>query len=110
MENEYHITAIHDEKGYKTVRELLARQYNLSYKEPNIQAWNVDVRGDRSLTLRHIPVDRVPMGSDTEAVLKHLHRLWGFDIHLESVICEKGTKDKVVDDFHCPPHASEPLP
>lgn len=98
MENEYQITAIHDDNGYQYVREQLARQYNLSYREPNIQVWNVDIRGDRSLTLRHIPVDRVPLGEDTDDVLKHVHRLWGFDIHLESVIDKK-----VVDDYHCPP-------
>lgn len=103
MENEYHVKAIHDENGYQLVREQLARQYNLSYNEPNIQVWNVNIRGDRSLTLRHIPVDRVPMNADTTEVLKHIHRLWGFDIHLESVIGDKKDGDKVVDDYHCPP-------
>ncbi|MFD2229417.1 SpoVR family protein [Alkalimarinus sediminis] len=103
MENEYHVKAIHDENGYQLVREQLARQYNLSYNEPNIQVWNVDIRGDRSLTLRHIPVDRVPMGPDTEDVLKHIHRLWGFDIHLESVVSDNKGGSKVVDDYHCPP-------
>ncbi len=102
MENEYHINAIHDEKGYKIVREQLARQYNLSYREPNIQVWNVNIRGDRSLTLRHIPVDRIPMEGDTEDVLKHIHRLWGFDVHLESVTSDAEGNDKVVDDYHCP--------
>ncbi len=50
-----------------------------------MQIWNVDRRGDRSLTLRHYQHDRKPLGSSTEDVLKHLHRLWGFDIHLESL-------------------------
>ncbi|GAC15004.1 MULTISPECIES: SpoVR family protein [Gammaproteobacteria] len=103
MENEYLVQAIHDENGYKTVREQLAKQYNLSYKEPNIQVWNVDIRGDRSLTLRHIPADRVPMEEGTADVLKHIHRLWGFDIHLESVISDKNGEERVVDDYHCPP-------
>ena len=58
----------------------------------------MDVRGDRSLTLRHIPVDRVPLGDDAGEVLKHVHRLWGFDVHLESV--DEGT---VVGEYHCPP-------
>lgn len=49
-EDVYRITAIHDDPGYRSLREKLARQYNLSYREPNIQVWNVDVRGDRSLT------------------------------------------------------------
>src|SRR5690554_7180323 len=48
MEDNYKVTAIHDEPGYRELREKLARQYNLSYREPNIQVWNVDLRGDRS--------------------------------------------------------------
>jgi len=81
----YRITAIHDENGYRRVREQLARQYNLSYREPDIQIWDVDVRGDRSLTLRHNQIDRIPLGDSADEVLKHVHRLWGFDVHLESV-------------------------
>ncbi|MBP53916.1 MAG: SpoVR family protein, partial [Marinobacter sp.] len=96
-EDVYRITAIHDDPGYRSLREKLARQYNLSYREPNIQVWNVDVRGDRSLTLRHIPVDRVPLGDDTDEVLRHVHRLWGFDVHLESV--DDGV---VMEECHCP--------
>ncbi|MFW5824712.1 MAG: SpoVR family protein, partial [Marinobacter sp.] len=98
QEDVYRVTAIHDDPGYRPLREKLARQYNLSYREPNIQVWNVDVRGDRSLTLRHIPVDRVPLGDDASEVLKHVHRLWGFDVHLQSV--DDGT---VVEQYHCPP-------
>ncbi|GGY78773.1 SpoVR family protein [Marinobacter zhanjiangensis] len=98
QEDVFRVTAIHDDPGYRPLREKLARQYNLSYREPNIQVWNVDVRGDRSLTLRHIPVDRVPLGEDADEVLRHVHRLWGFDVHLESV--DEGT---VVAEHHCPP-------
>ncbi|MGO1461916.1 MAG: SpoVR family protein [Marinobacter sp.] len=97
QEDSYRVTAIHDEPGYRELREKLARQYNLSYREPNIQVWSVDVRGDRSLTLRHVPVDRVPLGEDTDEVLRHAHRLWGFDVHLESV-----DEDTIVEEFHCP--------
>ncbi|MCP5162646.1 MAG: SpoVR family protein [Hahellaceae bacterium] len=100
--SEYRISAIHDDNGYRHVREQLAMQYNLSYREPNIQVWDVDVRGDRSLTLRHIPVDRVPLADDTEEVLKHVHRLWGFDVHLESV-----WNDEVLQSYHCPPANTE---
>ncbi|SET17859.1 stage V sporulation protein R [Marinobacter segnicrescens] len=103
QEEVYRVTAIHDDPGYRPLREKLARQYNLSYREPNIQVWNVDVRGDRSLTLRHIPVDRVPLGGeDAEEVLRHVHRLWGFEVHLESV--DEGT---IVDEYHCPPWEAE---
>lgn len=95
----YEITAIHDESGYRKVREQLAKQYNLSFKDPNIQVYNVNVRGDRSLTLRHYPMDRVPLlEKDLEAVLKHIHRLWGFDVHLESI-----DEGRVIKESHCPP-------
>ena len=97
LEDVYRVTAIHDDPGYRALREKLARQYNLSYREPNIQVWNVDIRGDRSLTLRHVPVDRVPLGNATEEVLRHVHRLWGFDVHLESV-----DNGQLLAESHCP--------
>ena len=79
------VPAIHDDDGYRTIRESLAAQYNLGNREPNVQIWNVDRRGDRSLTLRHTQHDRKPLADSCDEVMKHLHRLWGFDIHLESV-------------------------
>ncbi len=80
------VSAIHDDTGYREIREKLAAQYNLSNLEPNIQVWNVDVRGDRSMILRHIPHNRIPLDKSHEEVMKHLHRLWGFDVILEEVI------------------------
>jgi spore cortex formation protein SpoVR/YcgB (stage V sporulation) len=79
------IDAIHDEGGYRRVRELLSEQYNLGAREPNIQIWNVDFRGDRTLTLRHFEHERRPLGDSTEAVLKHVAALWGFTVRLETV-------------------------
>lgn len=79
------VSAIHNEQGYKQLRQALAGQYNLSYYEPNIQVYDVDRRGDRSLTLRHIQQQQHQLNTDTEVVLKHLQRLWGFTIHLETV-------------------------
>ena len=78
------VTAIHDEQGYRQVREALAQQYNLSTQEPDIQVYEVDVRGDRSLSLHHNQNSRKPLNEDTEEVLKHLHRLWGFEVFLYS--------------------------
>ncbi|MBS0555592.1 MAG: SpoVR family protein, partial [Proteobacteria bacterium] len=60
-------------------------QYNLGNREPNIQVWNVDLRGDRSLTLRHQQHQRRPLGESTEEVMKHVARLWGFAVRLETV-------------------------
>ncbi len=78
------ISAIHNEEGYREIRSKLSAQYNLSNLEPNIQVWNVDLRGDRSLTLRYVPHNRVPLDKSRREVLKHVHRLWGFDVILSS--------------------------
>ncbi|CAM5409557.1 MULTISPECIES: SpoVR family protein [unclassified Thauera] len=79
------VSAIHDDSGFRRVREILSDQYNLGAREPNVQAWNVDLRGDRSLTLRHQPHRRRPLGGSTDEVMRHLARLWGFTVRLESV-------------------------
>ena len=80
------INAIHNEPGYQAIRNRLSEQYNLSIQEPNIQVYSADVRGDRSLTLQHLREHHRPLDADTaQEVLRHLHRLWGFDVHLESV-------------------------
>lgn len=80
------ITAIHNESGYQKVREQLADQYNLGSNEPNIQVYKVDIRGDRSLTLRHFQYNRRPLAEDSlDEVMKHLGRLWGFNVRMETV-------------------------
>ena len=91
------VTAIHDEGGYSQVREELADQYNLSKQEPDIQVWEVSLRGDRSITLRHSQRDGIPLDEDdAKEVLKHMHHLWRFDVHLESVRNEKAHRV-----YHC---------
>ncbi|MDP3521608.1 MAG: SpoVR family protein [Hydrogenophaga sp.] len=79
------ISAIHDANGYRHIRQRLADQYNLGNNEPNIQVWSVDLQGDRALTLRHTPYQRRPLNEQTDEVLKHVARLWGFDVRLETV-------------------------
>jgi stage V sporulation protein R len=79
------VSAIHDDAGYRQVREALARQYDLNWREPGIQVWNVNLRGDRSLTLRHTRQNDRPLDDSAEEVIKHLARLWGFRVRLESV-------------------------
>ena len=83
--SEYEISAIHDESGYRHLRQALSRQYDLSTREPNIQVWNVNLRGDRSLTLRHVQHLNRPLHDSAQEVLKHVGRLWGFAVNLESV-------------------------
>ncbi len=83
--SELEVAAIHDDAGYRRVREALSRQYDLNFREPNIQVWSVNLRGDRSLTLRHIRQNDRPLDDSAEEVIKHVARLWGFKVRLESV-------------------------
>lgn len=93
----YLVNHIHDDNGYQRIRQLLSDQYNLSLTEPNIQVQNVNVRGDRQLTLQHIRTNNRPLSDDTTTILKHLYRLWSFPVKLNSV---KG--DEIVQSYHIP--------
>jgi len=103
-QNELEVASIHNEPGYRHIRQKLSEQYNLSMNEPNIEVYNVDIKGDRSLTLRYTPHNRVPLADNTDEVLKHLYRLWGFDVRLES-FDESGEKVEIA---RCPQTNSEP--
>jgi spore cortex formation protein SpoVR/YcgB (stage V sporulation) len=83
--DEYEISAIHNSKGYQHLRQALVDQYNLGSQEPDIQVYNVNLRGDRSLTLRHTQYNRRPLGDTTLEVMKHIKRLWQFPVKLETV-------------------------
>jgi spore cortex formation protein SpoVR/YcgB (stage V sporulation) len=79
------VTAIHNDDGYRLIRKKLADQYNLSKREPNIQVYDVDRHGDRSLTLRYYQQNRKPLHKSMHEVLKHVSRLWGFTVRLETI-------------------------
>ena len=96
-EDAIQVTAIHDDAGYRSVRENLAEQHNLGNQEPNIQVWEVNLRGDRSLSLRHTQNARIPLEeNDAKEVMKHVHRLWQFDVILDSV-----QDDTVTSTYRC---------
>jgi stage V sporulation protein R len=84
-QNHIQVSAIHNQEGYQAIRQSLAGQYNLGNREPNIQVYSVDLQGDRALTLRHLMYQNRPLNKQTQDVLKHVARLWGFDVYLETV-------------------------
>ncbi|CAM3956953.1 SpoVR family protein [Shewanella aquimarina] len=100
------ISAIHDDLGYQEIRQTLSQQYNLSNLEPNIQVQSVAISGDRSLTLRYIPINRIPLDKSSQEVVKHLHRLWGFNVTLEE-LNEQGEPIVIAS---CPEKLSESEP
>ena len=80
------VDSIHDEQGYRQLRQHLARQYHRDQTVPDIQVVNFDVMGDRTLTLRHQMLRGRPLADeDANEVMKHLARLWGYRVRLESI-------------------------
>jgi stage V sporulation protein R len=95
---EFMVGAIHNADGYQQIRSALARQYNLGSLDQDIQVFSVDVEGSRTLTLHYTQQNRVPMGAETNAVLKHLHTLWQFPVVLKAM----DVNGQVTAEYHCP--------
>ena len=61
----------------------MARQYDLSRREPDIQVVDVDLTGDRCLVLAHYVHDGVLLEEKTcRLVLRHAAMLWGYSVKL----------------------------
>lgn len=101
---ELEINAIHNEQGYQEIRELLSENYNLGSIDPDIQVYNVDLRGDRSLRLKYTQRNRRPLSPNAEEVMKHLYYLWGFPVMLDTFM-EDGSEKEL---FRCPPKEVKP--
>jgi len=85
------VDSIHNEHGYRKVREAIARNHDITLIEPDIQAVAFDHRGDRSLSLQYIGRDGAPLAEQSrDAVLAHVRHLWGYDVHLEGIDLESG--------------------
>ncbi|MEL6568217.1 MAG: SpoVR family protein [Pseudomonadota bacterium] len=82
----YTVNSIHDMRGFRTIRDTLARNHDLSVTEPDIQVVDVDFLGDRSLLLECQMSDGARLAKkDRDAVLRHVEHLWGFDVDLEEI-------------------------
>jgi stage V sporulation protein R len=96
-ESELGVDCIHDEAGYRRVRKLLARQHSLEERVPDVQVTRYAHAGDRSLTLHYRQQRGRPLSAAAGEVVKHVRRLWGFPVRLESV----GSDDQVLATVEC---------
>jgi stage V sporulation protein R len=82
---EYVINAIHNERGYKKIREQLSQQYDRSSYVPNIQVTGVDIHATNKLTLTHYMYnDRKLVPDETRDTIDYIRFLWGFPVELHS--------------------------
>ena len=88
--DELEVAAIHDERGYRNIRRALSKQYDIAYRDPDIQIIDVDLAGDRKLILQHRVLDGIILEEgDAERVLQHVADLWGYDVKMTE--CAEGS-------------------
>ncbi|MGL9734043.1 MAG: hypothetical protein ACR5LD_06465 [Symbiopectobacterium sp.] len=59
----------------------------------------MNLRGNRSLTLSYVPHHRAQLDKSRHDVMKHVYRLWGFDVYLE----QKNADGSIEFVERCPP-------
>lgn len=85
------IVDIHNDQGYRNVRKMLSEQKNVFNLIPQIEVVNVDVRGDRRLTLRHTMRNGTKLrGKSVEDTLYHVQKIWDFNVELISIDPDTG--------------------
>jgi stage V sporulation protein R len=91
-EPHYEVTAIHDEQGYRAIREALARDYETARVDPEIQVADVDLKGDRKLVLEHRVYDgRRLDGRTLRETLRHIREFWGYPVRVREVDAATGS-------------------
>ncbi|HQT47382.1 MAG TPA: SpoVR family protein, partial [Acidocella sp.] len=86
------VKAIHNERGYRTVRTNLANQFDVVQNEPEIEIVDVDLDGDRRLILQHRVYSGILLQEkDTAQVLQHLANLWGYEVTMAEVSAQSET-------------------
>jgi len=91
-ESDLLVKAIHNERGYQTIRTKLADQYDVVQNEPEIEVVDVDLDGDRKLMLQHRVYNGILTAEkDTLHVLQHLADLWGYEVMLTEIEAQSDT-------------------
>lgn len=76
----FEVSSIHDDGHYKEIRKALANSYEISNMVPDIQIDNVNLKGDRAMTLVYKPLSGKMLNNDTQKTIEHVKRLWGYDV------------------------------
>jgi stage V sporulation protein R len=93
--SKYMVEAIHNDEGYRRVRQGLAAQYRMEANTPPLSVVRYAADSDRALLLQHhVERGRLLDAESAATVLQHLHELWQFDVVLEEVD-DNGTRLKI---------------
>lgn len=81
-EADYMITAIQDRDGFKQIRTALANNYEPHKWSPKIEITNVDIKGDRALTLTYFKERNRDIAKSWKPTLASIKYLWGHTVKL----------------------------
>jgi stage V sporulation protein R len=77
------VSEIHDDVGYKNIRNLLAQSMERINFVPQIAVVGAAMEGDRTLTLQYIPYKgRTLEMDDADMVTDHIDNLWGYPVEI----------------------------
>lgn len=78
------VSEIHDDVGYKNVRNALARSMERINYVPQIVVREADLEGDRTLRLEYVPyMGRTLNLEDSRAVTDYIDYLWGYAVEID---------------------------
>lgn len=78
------VTEIHDDVGYRNIRDALAASKQRINVVPQISVVGADMEGDRTLHLKYTPyMDRKLDERDACFVTDHVSELWGYTVELD---------------------------
>lgn len=87
----YSVASIHNERGYAQIRAALAQRYDIGTNNTDIQVVDVDLLGQRHLRLQHKVREGIVLdGGSCDATLRHIQRLWGYEVSLQGVDAQTG--------------------
>ncbi len=91
-EEDYIVGAIHNERGYRRVRNALADEYDPGETRPRIEVTDADLRGSRQLRLEHkVRAGRTLDALEARRTLRHAAKLWGYPVVLKEVDEQDGS-------------------
>jgi len=77
------VSQIHNREGYRNIRRMLAKSYDIAFLEPDIQVVDANMSGDRELKLNHTVHDGIQLETHNRVeVLRHIKQLWGYEVRL----------------------------
>lgn len=80
------VEAIQNDEGYHQIREQLAEQQNVNNRLPYINVTDVDVWGDRTMTMEHQSFKRHMLDEDdAHETLRHVGALWEYQVRIKTV-------------------------